>query len=128
MIGGSISLGVGMIGIVLPLLPTTPFLILAAYGYARLCFLRGSRRLCEADQDGGTAHRGYRAFKNQAIGPGAVIGICWMLSTPPALADEPSSPESWVLAEDLRTSGGVLGLIDQRFALPGGHELRLIRL
>ncbi|MEM7044170.1 MAG: S8 family serine peptidase [Pseudomonadota bacterium] len=74
----------------------------------------------------------------------------------PALADDPSSPESWIrtavdqlcpaeepllgiaaeqalpgawlLAEDLRSSGGLLGRIDQRFALPGGHELRLIRL
>lgn len=87
---------------------------------------------------------------------GVVIGVCWMLLTPPALADEPSSPEGWVrfavdqlcsaeepllglvaeqalpgawlLAEDLRTFGGKTGRIDQRFALPGGHELRLIRL
>ena len=35
MIAGSISLGVGVIGIILPLLPTTPFVILAAYCYAR---------------------------------------------------------------------------------------------
>lgn len=35
MICGSISLSVGVIGIVLPLLPTTPFLILAAFCYAR---------------------------------------------------------------------------------------------
>ena len=40
MIGGSISLGVGIIGIILPLLPTTPFLILAAF-----CYARSSRRL-----------------------------------------------------------------------------------
>lgn len=37
---GSISLGIGIIGIVVPLLPTTPFLILAAY-----CYSKGSRRL-----------------------------------------------------------------------------------
>ena len=39
LINGTVSLGIGLIGIVLPLLPTTPFLLLSA-----LCYSKSSKR------------------------------------------------------------------------------------
>ena len=42
-IAGTIALGVGVIGIIVPVLPTTPFLLLAA-----ICYMRGSQHLYNA--------------------------------------------------------------------------------
>jgi len=39
-VAGTLSLGLGIIGIFIPLLPTTPFLLLAAY-----CYFRSSKKL-----------------------------------------------------------------------------------
>ena len=42
-IAGTITLVIGIVGIFVPVLPTTPFLLLTA-----LCYLRGSKRLYDA--------------------------------------------------------------------------------
>lgn len=42
-IAGTIALGIGVVGIIISVLPTTPFLLLAA-----ICYMRGSQRLYNA--------------------------------------------------------------------------------
>ena len=42
-IAGTISLCIGIVGIIVPILPTTPFLLLTA-----ICYMRGSQRLYNA--------------------------------------------------------------------------------
>jgi len=59
LVAGSISLGIGVIGVFVPLLPTTPFLLLAA-----ACYIRGSPRVYHwlmANRFLGTYIRNYRS-------------------------------------------------------------------
>ena len=89
MLAGWISLALGLIGIVVPLLPTTPFILLAAF-----CFQRGSRRLhlwlTEHPRFGpliddwrtrGAIPR--KAKRNAIIALLAVLLISWLLSVAP---------------------------------------------
>jgi hypothetical protein len=60
--GGTASLILGIVGILVPLLPTTPFLLLASF-----CFARGSPRI----HDQLTNHRLWRgALRNFRMGSG----------------------------------------------------------
>jgi uncharacterized membrane protein YbaN (DUF454 family) len=74
---GSIALGLGILGIFLPLLPTTPFLLLAAAAYARSSdrfhdWLLGHRVFGEYIRN----YRDHRAIKLQAKVMG--ITLLWL--------------------------------------------------
>jgi uncharacterized membrane protein YbaN (DUF454 family) len=85
MLAGWLSLIIGLIGIVLPLLPTTPFILLAAF-----CFQRGSERLhkwlmrhpkfgpmIKDWRERGAISR--KAKRNAIIALVAVIAISWLV-------------------------------------------------
>lgn len=82
---GLVSLGLGLLGVVLPLLPTVPFMILAAF-----CFARSSERLhiwllthptfgplIQDWQRSGSIRP--RAKKLATVSIAAVFGVSWLL-------------------------------------------------
>ena len=77
LIVGTISLGIGIVGILLPLLPTTPFLLLAA-----ACFVRSSERHYQwliQHKWFGSIIRNYRIHKAIPLGTKIfAISILWI--------------------------------------------------
>jgi hypothetical protein len=75
---GTFSLGIGIIGIVLPLLPTTPFLLLSA-----ACYAKGSKRIYQWFINIkwiGNAIKNYHEGKGLSI-KGKIISIIFLWMT-----------------------------------------------
>jgi len=76
LIAGTISVGIGVVGIFVPLLPTTPFLLLAA-----ACYLRSSERFYRwllANRFFGTYVRNYIEGKGMPLRTKAyIIALLW---------------------------------------------------
>ncbi len=76
-IAGTISVGIGVVGIFLPVLPTTPFLLLAA-----ICYTRGSQRLYKAllyNRFIGTYIRNYIEGRGMSLKMKVwTIGLLWI--------------------------------------------------
>jgi uncharacterized membrane protein YbaN (DUF454 family) len=76
-IAGTISVAIGVVGIFLPVLPTTPFLLLAA-----ICYTRGSQRLYKAllyNRFFGTYIRNYIQGRGMSLKMKVwTIGLLWI--------------------------------------------------
>lgn len=76
-VAGSISLALGVVGVFVPLLPTTPFLLLAA-----ACYLRSSPQRYERLMAGRVLGRYLRLYHSGAGVPvrvkASAIGLLWL--------------------------------------------------
>jgi uncharacterized membrane protein YbaN (DUF454 family) len=74
---GTVLVGLGVVGIFMPLLPTTPFLLLAAY-----CYARSSRRFYDWLMNAkylGDYIRNYRERRGMTLGAKVVsLGSLWV--------------------------------------------------
>lgn len=89
---GSVFVGVGLVGIFLPLLPTTPFLLLAA-----ACYIRSSPRLYRwlmTNRVTGHYIRNYREGRGMPMRAKIIsIGVLWVT----LLVSAVLAPYDWML-------------------------------
>ncbi|MGI9409707.1 MAG: YbaN family protein [Hyphomicrobiaceae bacterium] len=116
-LAGTASLVIGVIGIVVPLLPTTPFLLLAAF-----CYQRGSERLHDwlvNHPRFGPAIRDWRthgvisrtAKRNAMIAMVAVLGLSILLEIKP-----------WIIAVQFVVLSVVAAFILSRPSVPRDQQ------
>ena len=107
--GGLVAFGLGLIGAVLPLLPTTPFVLLAAY-----CFARSSPRLqlwLESHRAFGPMIANWRL--HGAISVRAKIYSLGMMAASP-VATWALDPPMWALIAQIATLMGAATFVATR--------------
>lgn len=93
MLGGWFFVGLGVVGLFLPILPTTPFLLLASF-----CFVRSSPRLHQWLMNHRIFGRYVRDWEEKrAVRPGVKITAFTMMGTAAVLTTLFASLSPWLL-------------------------------